>query len=64
MAPSENPILVVTEWAKGEPIAYKCSACGQVFLLPDDRTPKEATDELLAAFHEHLGEVHADETKD
>jgi hypothetical protein len=64
MAASENPSLVVTEWVKGEPIAYKCSGCGQVFLLPDDRGPKEAAAELLAAFREHLGEVHGDETKD
>jgi hypothetical protein len=51
MAASEKPRLVVTEWVKGEPIACKCSGCGQVFLLPDDRGPKEAATELLAAFH-------------
>jgi hypothetical protein len=64
MPASEEPRLVVTEWVKGEPVTYKCSQCSQIFILPDDRTPKEAAAELLAAFHEHLGEVHGDETKD
>jgi hypothetical protein len=58
MNSSEQPRLVVTEWAKGEPVAYQCSLCGQIFLLPDDRIPKEAAAELLAAFHQHVGEEH------
>jgi hypothetical protein len=64
MAANEKPCLVVTEWVKGEPVTYKCSRCDQIFILPDDRTPKEAAAELVAAFHEHLGEIHGDETKD
>jgi hypothetical protein len=64
MAASEKPRLVVTEWGKGEPVTYKCSRCSQIFILPDDRTPKEAAAELIAAFHDHVGEVHGDETKD
>lgn len=63
MSSSEQPRLVVTEWVKGEPVAYKCSLCGQLFLLPDDRTPKEAAAELVAAFHEHLGEEHGNHAK-
>lgn len=63
MNSSEQPRLLVTEWVKGEPIAYQCSRCGQVFLLPDDQTPKEAAAELLGAFREHVREEH-DEAKD
>jgi hypothetical protein len=64
MSSSEKPRLEVTEWVRGEPVAYKCSRCGQIFLLPDDQSPKEAAAELLAAFHDHVGEVHGDEGKD
>lgn len=64
MAASEKPRLVVTEWVKGQPITYQCSGCGQIFILPDDQTPTEAAAELLAAFHEHIGGVHGDESKD
>ena len=58
----EKPRLVVTEWVKGEPVAYQCSLCGQ--LLPEDRVPKEAAAELLAAFHQHVGEEHGGEAED
>lgn len=64
MPSNEKPRLVVTDWVKGEPVAYRCSSCSQVFLLPDDRSAKEAAAELIAAFHEHVGEVHGDEAKD
>jgi hypothetical protein len=63
MQSHEKPHLVMTG-AKGEPIAYQCSACGQIFLLPEDRSPKDAAKELLAAFQDHVGEVHAEEAKD
>lgn len=64
MSSREQPRLVPTEWVKGEPTAYKCSLCCQIFLLPDDRSPKEAVVELQAAFHEHVGEEHGDEARD
>lgn len=64
MAASEKPRLVVTAWVKGQPMTYQCSACGQILILPDDRTPMEAAAELQAAFREHIGEAHGDETKD
>ncbi len=64
MEPDETPRLVVTAGAKGEPLAYQCSRCGQLFLLPEDRDPKDAAVELRAAFQDHLGEEHADEAKD
>jgi hypothetical protein len=61
MEPNEKPRLVVTGLV--EPVAYECSRCGQVFLPPEDRSPKDAAVELLAAFQDHLGEEHADEAK-
>ena len=64
MNSGEKPRLVVTAWVKGEPIAYQCSLCGQNFLLPDDRAAKQAAAELVAAFHQHVREEHAGETKD
>jgi hypothetical protein len=60
---NEKPRLVMTG-AKGEPMAYECSLCGQLFLLPDDQSPKEAAAELMAAFQEHVREAHAEEAKD
>jgi hypothetical protein len=61
---NEKPHLVVTSWIKGEPMSYECSRCGQIFLLPEDRSPKDAVAELLAAFHDHVGEVHAETAND
>jgi hypothetical protein len=63
MQANEKPQLVMTG-GNGEPIGYRCSLCSQLFLLPDDRSPKEAAAELLAAFQEHVGEEHAKEAKD
>jgi hypothetical protein len=63
MHTNEKPHLVMTG-ARGEPMAYQCSLFGQLFLLPDDRSPKDAAAELLAAFQEHVGEEHAEEGKD
>ena len=64
MNSNEQPRLVAAGWVKGEPMAYRCSLCGQIFLLPDDRTPKEAPAELRAAFHQHVGEEHGGEAED
>jgi hypothetical protein len=61
MEPKEKPRLVMATWVTGEPFAYQCSYCRKVFLLPEDREPKNAAIELLAAFQEHLGEEHANE---
>jgi hypothetical protein len=62
MQEKEKPQLVMTG-DKGEPMAYHCSVCGQLFLLPDDRSPKDAAAELLAAFQEHVGEEHAEKAE-
>jgi hypothetical protein len=57
---SERPRLVMTSWLRGEVIAYKCSLCGQIFLLPEDRSPTEAAAEVMDAFKEHLREHHGE----
>ena len=59
MQEEEKPQLVMTR-GEGEPMAYHCSLCGQLFLLPDDRSPRDAAAELLEAFREHVREEHAE----
>lgn len=54
----EEPKLELSPYVRGKPIDYRCSACGQVFVPPEDRNVKEAMAELLEAFHEHLREEH------
>jgi hypothetical protein len=61
MPSNKKPRLAVTSWC--EPVAYRCSLCGRVFLPPEDRSPKDAAVELLAAFQDHVEEVHAEEEK-
>jgi hypothetical protein len=56
----EKAQLVLSWWIKGELITRRCSLCGQVFLLPEDRNPNEAVVELLAAFDYHVREVHGE----
>jgi hypothetical protein len=57
----EKPRLVLPRLAKGEPFDYQCSRCGQPFLLPEDRTPREAMAELWAAFNQHVQEAHPED---
>ena len=54
----ERPQLVLSPLIKREPLLYKCSACDQAFILPEDRAPKEGMVELMAAFAQHISEVH------
>jgi hypothetical protein len=61
---NEKPHLVVTSWVKGEPMSYECSRCGQAFVLPEDRSPRDAAAELVAAFRDHVGEEHAEQADD
>jgi hypothetical protein len=56
---AERPKLVCSPWIKGEPFSYGCSICGQPFPPPEDRSPKEAMQELLAAFNEHIRDEHS-----
>jgi len=59
---SEKPQLVVAGPVRnGEHFFYECSRCGQRFILPEDRDPKDGAAELLAAFKEHVGEEHSEE---
>jgi len=58
---SNPPRLMVSPWIKGTPICYECSLCRQAFLTPEDRSPKEAMEELLEAFEEHIREKHSGE---
>lgn len=64
MKSNEKPHLVVTGWIQGEPMSYECSECAQIFLLPEDRDPKDAAAELLEAFHDHVGEIHAEKAEE
>jgi uncharacterized OB-fold protein len=57
----ERPQLRMSRWTKGKPMTCECSACGQTFLPPEDRSPKQAMQELLAAFEQHIREMHGDE---
>jgi hypothetical protein len=61
MLMSEKPRLIMTDWCRGEAMVYECSRCGRVFILPEDRTPKEAAAELVAAFNDHVREAHPEE---
>ena len=54
----EKPKLEISEYVKGKAFTYQCSLCGQGFLPPEDRNPKEAMKELWTAFNEHVREVH------
>lgn len=58
----EKPRLIFTKLSRGKAIACQCSLCGQVFLLPEDKPPKEAAAEMIAAFAEHVREEHPNET--
>lgn len=58
---NERPQLVMEASARGEAIVYKCSACGQMFLLPNEQTPKDAAAKLWAAWNQHVQEKHSDE---
>jgi hypothetical protein len=60
MQTEKKPYLMITG-SKERPTSFRCSSCGQLFLLPDDRIPQEATLELVSAFQEHIVEEHAEE---
>jgi hypothetical protein len=60
---AEEPRIVLSPWIMGEPISYKCSLCGQGFILPEDRSLKEGMEEIWAAFTEHVREAHSEGEK-
>ncbi len=53
--------MIVSPATSDGPFFYKCSLCEQQFLLPEDRTPKEAVAELWATFKEHVREEHPED---
>jgi hypothetical protein len=62
-ARGEKLCLVLTCWVRGQPFFYQCSQCGRLFVLPEDRTPKEGASELWAAFKEHVQEEHPEDAE-
>ncbi len=54
-------LMIVSPATSDGPFFYKCSLCEQQFLLPEDRTPKEAVAELWATFKEHVREEHPED---
>ncbi len=50
--------LVFAGSVSGDPVFYKCSPCDQLFMLPEDGSPKEALSELYAAFKGHVRQEH------
>jgi hypothetical protein len=58
---NEKPTLVMNVWLRGEPPAYECLICGQRFLLPEGRSPKEAAKDVWSAFREHVRENHPED---
>jgi uncharacterized OB-fold protein len=55
-----KPEIVVTDWFEGEPMAYRCSQCEQIFFPPEERSPEDGAAEVWVAFYEHIGEAHAE----
>lgn len=39
---------------------HSMTLCGQMFLPPENRSPKEAAAEVMDAFKEHIRELHAE----
>jgi len=59
---SEKAQLVVAGPVRnGDHFLYECSLCGQPFILPEDREPRDGAAELLAAFREHVREQHPED---
>jgi hypothetical protein len=57
-AMGQRPRLVLPPVVEGEPYVYQCSQCGQRFLPPEDRSPKEGVLEMWVAFKQHVQAEH------
>jgi hypothetical protein len=55
---SEYNVQLILVPAKTEATRYECSDCRRGFILPDDVTPKQAMEEVWAAFQEHVTDLH------
>ena len=55
----EIPKLTAKPLIENETFGYMCSSCSQPFLPPEDRSPKEAMEEVWEAFNEHIRDEHS-----
>ena len=60
---SERAQFVNGPRIEGEPLSYRCAACGETFPAPEGRSFKDAMAELLAAFEGHVLTTHAEDRK-
>jgi hypothetical protein len=56
---AERPQPIVEILGNHSSFYYRCSDCSRIFLLPEDRPPKEAARELFRSFGEHVEEEHS-----
>jgi hypothetical protein len=54
--------LVVTEKIDGNPVAWRCSACNQVFFAAPELNSQERLNKVTAEFMAHMEERHKGET--
>jgi hypothetical protein len=57
----DKPQLIVSQWVRGQPLGYECSDCGHEFSLDENLDPTKAAARLIAAFRDHLVNVHPEE---
>ena len=50
--------LVVTEKIDGSPVAWRCSACNQVFSAAPQLNSQERLNKVAAEFKSHMEELH------
>jgi hypothetical protein len=54
--------LVVTEKIDGNPVAWRCSVCNQVFAAARELNSQECINKVAAEFKSHMEERHKGET--
>jgi len=54
--------LVVTEKIDGNPVAWRCSACNQIFSAVAELNSQEQFNKVAAEFNSHMEERHKGET--
>ena len=54
--------LVVMEKIDGNPVAWRCSACNQVFSAVPELNSQERINKVTAEFQSHMEERHQGET--
>lgn len=53
--------LVVTEKIDGNPVAWRCSACNQVFSAVRELSSQERLEKIATEFKTHMEECHKGE---